>query len=244
MDAIKTIQYRNHTIKVYQDIDAQNPLTEWDGITPCIHKSNGYTTDYSNGEILDYILSKPTVNQWIRHQKKILEIANYDYQEFMEEFEPQDKDEKADYLIHVLMDEILDFDQLEQLCDLFKIPCLNTSWTGYVQSSWGDLFFAFTPEFEELTGVTEKECTLKSIKSDAETVGAYFRGDVYGYVNEGELSDESVWGYYDQDHMIKEAKSNIDYAIAENLKNHINTVKKQIINKVPLGYREPALAGL
>jgi hypothetical protein len=57
------------------------------------------------------------------------------------------------------------------------------------------------------------------LKNEVETYDQFLRGEVYGYITEDadENHIDSCWGFYDKDHMIQEAKDNIDYHIENNV---------------------------
>ena len=73
-------------------------------------------------------------------------------------------------------------------------------------------------------------------ESEVEMWNQYLSGDVYGYNSE----HGSCWGFYGKEgmkDMIEDAKAEIDYAIKEELKQHLIQLKAWIKAKVPLQYR-------
>ena len=64
--------------------------------------------------------------------------------------------------------------------------------------------------------LSSREQTIKCLTSEVETYSDYVQGNVYGYQIEGELCDDSCYGFMgDTDYMVTEAKSQIDYCIKE-----------------------------
>jgi len=92
-----------------------------------------------------------------------------------------------------------------------------------------------------------KEKVNKLIESQVKSIDRYLTGQVYGFVAEdkdGEQID-SCWGFYndyDDEYMIGEAKSSIDYHLKEKGKERINKLKTLIKNRVPLDKRSQMLA--
>ena len=80
----------------------------------------------------------------------------------------------------------------------------------------------------------EKACVIAGLEVDEWNM--YLSGDVYGYNSE----HGSCWGFYGEEgmkDMIEDAKAEIDYAIKEELKQHLIQLKQWIKAKVPLQYR-------
>lgn len=74
---------------------------------------------------------------------------------------------------------------------------------------------------------------IEYLTSEVSTYDNYLTGQVYGYDVEG----ESCWGYYSIEDAMSEAKSIIDWNVKEELKKHLNKLKAQIKNRVPLNKR-------
>lgn len=220
---IEEIKYKGYTIEIHQDAHAQNPWTEWDGEIPLIVDCGGKTTDYSKGDMFDYIISAPTDNQIIRHQKELANIFDID----LEYLSDLSKSEKVEEILDAISDYgISDFDKLEGFCKIFKIPCLNK----------GHLFFAPSKQWFELTGC--KKLTKDMMEGSADLWDAFSSGNVYGF----DIDDiHSCWGYYGNDHeasgLLAEARSCIDYHIKNKIKTHTQKVKNWIKSKVPIIHR-------
>jgi len=78
-----------------------------------------------------------------------------------------------------------------------------------------------------------------------ETYSQWCNGEVYGYTTEmPDGSDgDSCWGYYgwefEENGLLDEAKSSIDYYWEQKLQEHQKRLKIQIKNRVPLACRQP-----
>jgi len=68
----------------------------------------------------------------------------------------------------------------------------------------------------------------------------YLSGNVYGFVVDGELCDDSYWGFYGdwQKWCLPEAKIAVDNAIRYAQEKHCKALKKWIGAKLPLQYRK------
>ena len=86
-----------------------------------------------------------------------------------------------------------------------------------------------------------RERMLEAAKNNVTLYNNFLSDSVYGY-NVEETGD-SCYGFYGYDYeksgLLSEAKSNIDWQVKENRKQHFAQLKQWIINKVPLQYREP-----
>lgn len=80
-----------------------------------------------------------------------------------------------------------------------------------------------------------KEKGREIAKGEVEALDIYIRGDIVGYVIDED--GDSCWGYYSVEDAMMEAKSVVDYDVAETKKQHCEQVKTWIKNKVPLEYR-------
>jgi len=69
----------------------------------------------------------------------------------------------------------------------------------------------------------------------------YLSGNVYGYTIDGDICDDSCWGFYGdyEKYCLLEARSSIDYAIQYAQKEHCKHLKRWILAKVGLLHREP-----
>jgi len=79
-------------------------------------------------------------------------------------------------------------------------------------------------------------------KSDVETFHKYLNGEVYSY-NVDDY-DDSCSGYYSIEDAMDEAKSIVDWKVAESKKSHFEQLKTWIKNKVPFYARETMVLAL
>lgn len=88
-------------------------------------------------------------------------------------------------------------------------------------------------------GPVLREKVRKILIGEVETYDQYLRGDIYYYVVEKDGEDiDSLGGIFGYDEAVKEAESHIEWDIKDRLKKHLEKLKTQIQNKVPLQYRE------
>lgn len=88
-------------------------------------------------------------------------------------------------------------------------------------------------------GPVLREKVRKILIGEVETYDQYLRGDIYYYVVEKDGEDiYSLGGILGYDEAVKEAESHIEWDIKDRLKKHLQKLKTQIQNKVPLQYRE------
>lgn len=211
---IEEIEYKNHTIKIYQDESALNPIKEWDmlGTFSCFHRDydlscNKNTFD-TGEELMEYFEIEK--NNIIKLPLKIYEHGGISISasvdgSFGYPYNDQWDSSSVGY-IHVHKDKIRE----EYGCKRISKKIINKV----------------------------KEYLLNEVKE----FNQYLTGDVCGFVVEGELSNDSCWGFFGRDgyhEAIAEAKGSIDYAVEEQKIKHFDKLKKYIINKVPFVYREP-----
>jgi len=235
---METEIYKGYEIEIDNTDYAENPFEQWDGNVPLISKHGDGGTDYSKGNINSYLETFFTDNQIVRHQKKIAEIFNIDLQYFKDyEFSKDDKISDIRSAIY----ESNDFKELEEFCQLAKIPHLRTSRNGYSQGDWSELFICETPQFLEETGCTS--LTDEMMKAGADLYGFWAFGDVYSF-NIPAIED-ACSGFYGTDHeksgLMEEAKSSIDSHIKYVTKNKFKKIKELIKAKVSLIYRRAIL---
>lgn len=136
--------------------------------------------------------------------------------------------------------------ELKKLYHIFPVSAYIHSG---VSLSLGRVGFAFDPGGWDTSHVgamfmAKSEWRLsksaeKFAEARIEAWNQYLSGSVYGYQVEGDICDDSCWGFYgDTDYVIGEAKSQIDYAIGEALKKKARKTKAYIQNHVPLEKRE------
>ena len=86
----------------------------------------------------------------------------------------------------------------------------------------GQVGFIYTTRDEILKEHSRKHLSKKLtdqveqyLIGEVETYDKYLTGEVRGYVVEGPNCDDSCWGFYDEKHMIEEAKQAIDWSIKQ-----------------------------
>lgn len=187
MYEVETIEYRNHTIRVCYDEDPLNPRRDWDnfGTMVCFHGR------YDLGDDKDSVPS----------------IDPSDFESF---------DEMETYL-----------HEHEDAAVVLPLSLYDHSGiTMFVgeASGWdcGQVGFIFVTRKQILENYNRKRLSKKllervreHLKAEVETYDQYLRGEVYGYMVEGEDCDDSCWGFFDRDYMVEEAKGNIDYSIRQ-----------------------------
>ena len=239
-DIIKTIEHQGISINIHLDTDPRNPYEEWDGNMPLMYSSGrrSEVTDYTKGDISEFLKNFPSDNQIIRHQSYLAELFEDIDLEYMTEWTKSEKAGEIRYYIG----NCTDFDVLESYCNLFKIPCLNTCSRGYSQGDYADLFFCYTDKSATETGLKKKDY-INQFEGAKKLWAAWAWGDVYGY-NIPEIG-ESCWGYYGDDHkesgLIEGAEDQINWYIENKRKTKQSKLKTLVKNHVPLDKREQIL---
>lgn len=82
--------------------------------------------------------------------------------------------------------------------------------------------------------LTKAEAVLRG---EVKTFDTYLRGEVVGYSVEGDLCDDSCWGFYEEADAIAQAKDAIDYTVEQARKERLAKLKSYIGAGVPLQYR-------
>jgi hypothetical protein len=210
-------------LKIWHDQHAMNPWKDWDCEPDLMFKGNDFQEDYSEGSILSFIEEKATDGIIIRHQKKIAEILVLD----LECFEDLTKEEKAGEIRWEFSQ--ADMKQLEKLCNLLKIPCMQYTSRGCSQSDWAEVLIVLTDEFFEKTGC-KRNHSEEILKGTSELFDNYAWGNVYGFsVVEvetceccGEESEEvidSCGGFYGDNFEENGMLDYLDKELHEQLKN-------------------------
>lgn len=239
-----TEQHKGVTISIHYDTNSENPFENWDGLAPLMMQSGSRysknVTDYSKGDINNYLKDVLTDGQIIRHQTALADAFEVN----IEDLDKEDKISEIRYEIG----KSENFDALTILCELAKVPHLNTYSRGYSQGSHADIFICETPEFLKVTGL--KELTIETMESGAELFGHWAWGDVYSFITEDENGDilDSCSGFYGDDYnksgLMEEAKSTIDYYLKKKQKDRFNRLKELIKANVPYYKRQSILNSL
>jgi hypothetical protein len=239
----ETIEYKGFEIEVKQDNDPENPFTSWDCLIPLMwdncERYHNTITDYSDGDIADFLANSPSDGQIIRHQKKIAELFEDIDLEYMKENE-YSKSEKVDEIRWKIRCLNATFDQLEEYCNLMKIPCLSTSRSGYSQGDYVEIFTCYTDKFYKVTGASREQIAGSDteLKHNADLLGYWMFNDVFGYDIEG---IDSCCGYYGDDHeesgLLEAARGAIDWHLKEKEEKRVAKLKTLIRNRVTLANR-------
>lgn len=239
----QTVNYRGIEIEVIHDTVPRNPWEDWDGCMPLITESGswGSTKDYSEGDIDRYLSDYLSYNQVKRHQRKIVEVLRLDYEE-------EKKYMQGDDFTEYLQDQIYEFvrEDIENkvaFCEAFNIKHYSGTSRGYSQGDWTEVFFCWTPEFEEVTGRSYQSIGDSDFEAADNLFGYWAWGDVYG-LNIEELG-ESCWGFYGDDleksGLLDHARGIIDYHLEHQWKVRLTKLKDLIRNSVPLFKRQEIL---
>lgn len=170
-----------YRIKIWQDEFAECPFESWDCEPDLMYESGrNNVRDFSDGNIVEFIKHTPSNGQIIKHQKQLCEILDIDHEYLCER--ELTKDEKADEIRWEITTS-LSVNQLVLLCELFKIPHLNHSSTGYSQGDWADVLIVLTDDFYEKTGCDKRNAS-KILEGTAKLFDAWAWGDVYGFTVE------------------------------------------------------------
>ena len=229
-------------IKIWHDNFPMNPWKDLDCEPPLMYdggRNNG-SDDFSNGEIVETILAKATYNRIVRHQKKLAEILELDFQYF------KDYNFSTDEKVNDIESEIRNatIEKLSELCDFFKIPNNQYTSRGYSQSDWADVLIVLTDQWFERTGAN-KDKPDEILESTAELFDAWAWGDVYGFTiqerkvykrvlaadfdagNFEDAQEEEEWedvdscgGFFGQNWMENGMADNIPKELHEQLKNY------------------------
>lgn len=242
---METITYKGIEIEIRREEWVQNPFEDWDCLHPLMAKYDGTLTDYSKGDITDYLSGFLTYNQTKRYQKRLLKMMDESIEDFMEDY-PSGEYDRTDmvqeYLDEWLTDRYDNFKNMATFCEEFNIPYLSTYTRGYSQGDHIDLFICCTKKFEEVTGCTEH--TKKDIQSSADIYGYWAWGDVYWYSIEE--TGDSCGGFYGNDHeksgLMEMARSSIDHYLIEKKIRKQSRLKSLVKANVPLEYRQKELS--
>ena len=208
-DAIETIEYKGHTIKIYQD---ENPISprEWDNICEfhCSHrKYNLGDKEFNYHDGQDCI---EAITERKRNGDLVLPLYMYDHS-------------------GITISLCTFYGRLSQGHAEF-----DSGIVGFVVVPRKKMLEEFG---KKLFTPKLKEKALEIAQNEVDTYDQYLRGDVYGYVIDDGDGD-SCWGYYgDIKYAIEAAEETIDYMIKNAIKKHCEKVKAWILNKVSLNCR-------
>jgi hypothetical protein len=253
MGAVRTEMYKGFEIEIHQDSDYDNPFEDWDGEFPLMYSGGRNTrfTDFSNGDIDNYLKYYLSNNQITKYISKLLKLIDYDKDDFNGDY-PLGEWTKSERQ-NVLRDKLSDWIQESvshraKFCLVFDIKHYYGNSTGYSQGDWAKVFICWTPEFGKVTGHEYKDVTDKGLKGTKSLFDAWAWGDVYGYDIEDLSGLSSCWGFYGDDieksGLMESARNAIDCHLEYERKKELERQKKResklkamIKHHVPLQYR-------
>lgn len=208
-EAVETIDYRNHTIKIYQDIDAINPIKEFDTICKFICFHSHY--DLSNCNDFD---SPEEVQEYAKENNIFLfPLYLYDHSGITISVTPFNCLWDSGQVGWVM---IKKKEFLKEWGGKYMTKKLKEKmWDCVKATVKGFDYYLTGAVYGYIVGNEEEEAHLDSCWG------------FYGY-------QEGSWNY-----MIQEAKDGIDWHIEKERKDHFKQLKIWIKNQVPMRYREP-----
>lgn len=242
-----TETYKGIEIEIEYDQNAENPFENWDGCTPLIAVYDRSENDYSQGQILRYLRNYLTYNQVKRHQVRLLNLMDYNVEDFRDEHPLEDYDRteiiKDEFLYDWLTESL---DNKENFCIEFGIKHYRGSSRGYSQGDYADIFMCWTPEFEEVTGRTYESIDDDEFKGGLKLYSDWAWGDVFSFSID-EIND-SCCGFYGDDFenngLMEMAKESIDSYLNHKEKTKQSKLKTLIKNKVPYQKRTEILTAV
>lgn len=238
--------YKGIEIEIIYDESPLNPFEDWDGCVPLMSLGSHGGTDYSKGNILDYLRDYLTYNQVKRHQTRLLKLMGWDRAEFERYYtDEEDKTEVIkDDLLYSWLDDCMK--NKEDFCTEFNIKHYSGTSRGHSQSDWADVFMCWTPEFGEITGRDYKSMDDEDFKGGFDLFSSWAWGDVYFYSIEE--TGDSCGGFYGDDFrengLLEYAENNIDCYLADKKKDKENKLKTLIKNNVPFQNRKQILTAI
>jgi hypothetical protein len=181
----KAEQKAEFRIRLLHDNNPENPFEDWECLPPTMYDSgrNG-KNDFSNGGIDKYLCDYLNFNQIIRHQKKILDLLDYESLK-TDVRNAENADEKVDLIYNELEDFIREsIDNKIKFCETFNILHYSGTARGYGQGDWADVFILPSTDFYNITGINPKKHKKEDLKSTFELFENWAFGDVYGFIIE------------------------------------------------------------
>ena len=249
MQAIKTIEYKGHSINVFYDECAANPFKDWDCepdllvflADRCSYFSREYSKEYSAdnvpvltreqiqgnlSEVLDWL---PDSNYLTLSSR--MGRYNFSYIEDMVNQAIQDQFEDVSHSEK--------FDLYAAILAVQGIIALSGSVQGSCQGDYGYCLAIASNEFIKNTGanITNPD----QLQGSIDLYENYAFGNVFFYSIDGALCEDSCGGFYGYEFgkngLMEYATNAIDCAIDSARREHLNQVKQWIKAKVPLIYR-------
>ncbi len=164
-----------YRIKISRSDYAENPFENWDCEPAVMAKFQRHTSDYSQGEIQEFIASKLTGEVILDNKDEFLDIAgvNLDYFE-------GDEDELIQEIIEYM--DYSDVSSATKILELLDLPHLSYTSRGYSQGDWADVLIVATDEFFDRTG-----CNREKVEEILEGAASLFDNWAWGDVFEFEV---------------------------------------------------------
>lgn len=263
-NSIEEIEYRGHTIKIYLD-DAPESPREWDnlGTMLCSHKRY----NLGDEQIDDWYISH--ADSW--EDALALYIWNEYFISATEGtvpdrafFDKMYKVDAEDEWVYLEYEDVPNEEGMRLLWNwmvqnmaflplyMYDHSGITINTTGF-SCLWdsrqvGYIYVApdkIKKEYGEVTPDTIKKAE-NVLRKEAEIYDDYVTGAVYGYsIDDGDIG--GCWGFYGYDFekngLLEAARDDINYYIANKIKEHCEEVKAWIKNRVPLDYRKPLTIG-
>lgn len=224
MEALETIEYKNHEIKIFQDDSAESPR-EWEnlGTIAALHRRYNladkiHAKDETRLGLLNTIasqLTEPEARQvllaFIKDTRPSLTDLKYWlglYNSVKELLEGEDlTDLSIEHFNSVLTYQ--DVYMYEHGNIALRVTPFSCSWDS------GKIGYIYCLNSTALKESIDLDRLPEILKAEIEIYSQYLNGEIYGYIIEGPDCDNSCWGFYGSDYkdLLAEAKSSIDWAI-------------------------------
>lgn len=228
------------TIKAVQDQDAQNPWENYDGQIPMAYASwdrnsfgHGKPAVFDDGFDILNPFAHMSDGFIIRYQRALCEAVQTDHSACAKDIAYNMREYggiRADYWrdtfneILAELSSVRMLEALDRIYDLTKIPHYLGVTRGYSQGDEMSVLCVCFPAWADKHNA-RKTYTAQEGQADADYLGAWAWGDVYGYVIESEDGEhlDSCWGYYGTDF----EKSGLLGEAIDAAQYHVNELNKR-----------------
>lgn len=240
----ESIEYKNHKIQIINDLSAQNPYEDFDGLPRLMVNYEGSFIKYGTFDVDDILtLEKEqvkthltTVKNILNDQRPLLTILRTEtyLDRFDNALEPFNEYLQEFYGGLTKKDKLV---MLSEFLTIKNIPHLLTKSRGHSQGDYVELLLVSD----------EEEYTQENFQGAADLYSAWAWGDVYGYaISTEEEEIDSCFGFYGCDHeksgLMEYAKNAIDCQIHSQRVKKLKAIKTLIKNRVPLNTRAAILS--
>ena len=165
------------TLKIVNDVDAENPRTEWDGQCPLITNWGRDFWDKSYWiDIVDFV-SKRLNN---KNMYKILEAMWYTKDDIYKERQYTDTCNREIILNRISSDIWYDMDIIESILDILKVRNYRRTSRWYSQWYCISCIIVYTDDYIKEIGIKKKDI-YDAMKWDKKLFDAWAWWDVYGF---------------------------------------------------------------